>query len=316
MMDHSSEDINFLSNNKEPKFEQNEVFLKYLVDGKVNLLYYENGNLKRFFYNSDNVTPKQLIFKAYYLEENLVGYNEEYKNQLSENLKCGIYDNKIHEIKYNKKKLSEFFINYNECSTGKSINYNPKKKDLLHLNIRPGINFSNLNTSNTYNSGSTDTKFNSKITFRIGAEIEFTLPFNKNKWALFIEPTYQYYKSEAEKIEHTGNISDHLSPLSVDYKSLELPLGIRHYFFLNEKSKIFLNAAYIIDFKMKSSIKTEYSELEILSGNNFALGVGYKYNNKFISELRIQTSKNLLQGYNYWESNYNTVSIILGYTLF
>lgn len=128
MMDHSSEDINFLSNNKEPKFEQNEVFLKYLVDGKVNLLYYENGNLKRFFYNSDNVTPKQLIFKAYYLEENLVGYNEEYKNQLSENLKCGIYDNKIHEIKYNKKKLSEFFINYNECSTGKSINYNPKKR--------------------------------------------------------------------------------------------------------------------------------------------------------------------------------------------
>lgn len=67
---------------------------------------------------------------------------------------------------------------------------------------------------------------------------------------------------------------------------------------------------------MKSSIKTEYSELEILSGNNFALGVGYKYNNKFSSELRIQTSKNLLQGYNYWESNYNTVSIILGYTLF
>ncbi|HCR78004.1 MAG TPA: tRNA modification GTPase, partial [Chryseobacterium sp.] len=95
-----------------------------------------------------------------------------------------------------------------------------------------------------------------------------------------------------------------------------IPLGVRHYFFLNDKSKIFINAAYIIDIEMKSNIRYDYSTLEISSGNNFAFGVGYNYNNKFQVEFRTSTNRNLMQNYLNWTSKYQTSSVIFGYTLF
>ncbi|WP_310468051.1 outer membrane beta-barrel protein [Chryseobacterium sp. JUb7] len=169
-----------------------------------------------------------------------------------------------------------------------------------------------------YSSYSTtdDTKFDNKIAFRIGAEFEFVLPFNKNKWALFVEPTYNYYKTEIETTMYPGTYFEQKSKRSVDYKSLEVPFGIRHYFFLNDKSKIFVNAAYLIDFNFKSNIKYDYLDLEVNSGNNLILGAGYKYNDKFGVEFRVGTPRTLLRNYMVWDSDYTTMSLIFGYTLF
>jgi len=142
--------------------------------------------------------------------------------------------------------------------------------------------------------------------FRVGIEAEFILPFNKNKWAFIVEPTYQYYKSE--------NTKNHVK---ADYKSIEFPLGIRHYFFLNKNSKIFINGSLIYAFSSNSSIDFEYRKnLEVKPSPNLAFGLGYKHNDKYSLEIRSQTSRQILDNYITWSSGYKTVSIIFGYSIF
>jgi hypothetical protein len=69
------------------------------------------------------------------------------------------------------------------------------------------MNFSSFEMVNDYYSGSGNAKFDNKISFRIGLEAEFILPFNKNKWAVFAEPTYQYYKTEKQSLFMKGSLS-------------------------------------------------------------------------------------------------------------
>jgi hypothetical protein len=140
--------------------------------------------------------------------------------------------------------------------------------------------------------------------FRLGLETEFIMPFNKNKLTIIIEPTYQYFKSEGESIK-------------ANYKSIELPIGIRYYFFLNNNYKIFINASFVSDFSSNNSIIDVFSnKLEIKTRNNLAFGIGCKQNKKFSLEFRYQVSRELLSNYLYWSSDYNTLSVILGYTIF
>lgn len=74
-IDKSSEYLNKLSNDKEPLFNEEELFLKVLIEGEASLYHYsEDGNLKRFFYDTQNTNIKQLIFKSYKNFENKIAY--------------------------------------------------------------------------------------------------------------------------------------------------------------------------------------------------------------------------------------------------
>jgi len=146
------------------------------------------------------------------------------------------------------------------------------------------------------------------LAFRAGIEAEFILPFNKNKWAIIVEPTYQYYKSE---IVGTTKVA------KADYKSIEFPFGIRHYYFFNKNSKIFINGSVIFDFSFNSVIDLPYRKnLEVKPSPNLAFGLGYKYNDKYSLEIRSQSSREILDNYITWSSDYKTISIIFGYSIF
>ncbi len=95
-IDRSSENINSLSDDKIPIFQEEELFLKVLVEGKATLYEYVDGNLIRYFYNNDNSTIEQLIFKSYITPENNIGRNNRFREQLWINLKCPNF--KISEI--------------------------------------------------------------------------------------------------------------------------------------------------------------------------------------------------------------------------
>lgn len=316
MLDRSSANLDEMSDNKEPDFEKETVFLKYIIEGKAALLYYEDGNIARFFYNSEKSNPEQLIYKAYRINTGSIGYNEDYKKQITEHLKCDIKTEQIQNTAYNIKDLTKLFTQYNECSGSPIIEYkkNHEQKSYFHINIRPGVNFSNLEINST--NGNVKSDFGKNTSLRIGVEFEYVLPFNKNKWSLFVEPTYSYYKSNLENVQNDVSYYQSSYNTSIDYKFIEIPIGIRHYFFLNDKSKIFVNAAYTLSFDINSSFKYRTVEPEIISGNNLVFGTGYKYNDKFSAEFRVGTSRNLFRNNFYLESNYNTVSVILGYTLF
>lgn len=320
-IDRSSENINNLSNDKNPIFKEEELFLKVLVEGKATLYQYIDSNLKRYFYNKENSNIEQLIFKRYKTTENKIGENNRFKQQLWNDLKCPNFKmSKIENLDYKKSILTNFFVEYNNCNNQEYVNYEEKqKRDLFNLTIRPRINNSSLTIQN-FVSNSRNTDFENKISFGFGVEVEVILPFNKNKWAIAIEPTYQNFK--AEKTTNVNNVSGGMLIANVDYSSIEVPIGLRHYFFLNNNSKIFINASYIFDLSSKSSIEftrndgSNLNSLEVETRNNLAMGIGYKHNDKYSLEVRFQTNREILGNYSFWSSRYKTLSIIFGYSLF
>jgi hypothetical protein len=304
-IDRSSNKFNLLSYDKSPLFKKEQLYLKVLIQGYASLFLYEDNSLRRYFYQTVNNDVDQLIFKKYKTPENKIGTNNKFRNQLYDNLKC--VDISMEELKfmnYNKKELLNLFEKYNNCHNSEFVNFDEKvTSSLFHLNIRPGLNSSSLSMRNNITS-SRNTGYDREWSFRVGLEFEFILGFNKNKWAIIIEPTYQYFKAELE-IANRSNTN-------ADYQSIELPLGLRHYLFLNDTSKVFVNASFLYDFALKSKVRN----LAVGSGINGALGIGYKYKNTCSLEFRYHTSRDILPDYALWTSDYKTISVIFGYSIF
>ena len=319
-IDKSSEQIDKMSSERNPNFQEELLFLKVLIEGKASLFLYIDGNLTRFFYKLNDSEIQQLVYKRYLIDDKILE-NNSFKQELFLKLKCEeIVLNDIKNLRYSNRDLEKLFIKYNKCTGSDYINYKTKQnKDLFNLTFRPSLNYSSLEIQNSV-LGFNDIDFRNKLGIRFGIEAEFILPFNKNKWGIIVEPTYQYFKSEQSK--ETGNVSGGILVSRIDYKSIELPVGIRYYFCLNDKSKLFTNISYVFDFSNNSSIKflrnddSMISELEIKSRRNLALGIGYKYKNRYSMEIRYNTNREILSDYLYWSSNYSSLNIIFGLSMF
>jgi len=262
----------------------------------------------------DENEPKQLVYKPYLIDQSQISYNKKYQDQIKENLICdNITSSEISQAKYNQNDLSKLFTKYNSCSNNQTIDYKEKRsnKDAISLSIRPGVVFSSVDIVSKYNKDNY-VDFGSKALFRIGIELEYTLPFYRNKWAVFAEPNFQYFKDEKTIV-----VSEQTRERSIDYKNIQIPFGIRHYFFINDNSKIFLNLALAVNVPIKADMEfsNDPNAGKISAGNPILFGAGYKYNNKFAIELRY-SKQSLLKNFLSIESNYSNFSVILGYNLF
>jgi hypothetical protein len=321
-IDRSSDDINFLSNDMNPIYNEEVLFLKVLVEGKANLYEYVDSNLKRYFYSKETSNIAQLVYKTYATIDNTVGKNNRFRQQLWNELKCPNFKiSKLEHLEYKKNDLVRFFTEYSECHNNDLVQFEPKqKRDLFNLTIRPRLNSSSLDIQNSISS-SRNIDFGSKTGFGFGLEAEFILPFNKNKWAFAIEPTYQSFKSE--KSTSTSIVSGGEILGEIEYSSVEVPISLRHYFFLDNTSKIFVDASLILDLSSKSLITFKRADgsslnndLEIDSRSNLAFGIGYKLHDKYSLQMRYQASRELLGDYALWDGDFTTLSIILGYSIF
>jgi hypothetical protein len=309
-IDKSSQNINELSTIGKPIFKEETLFLKVLLEGKANLFSYENGNLKLYFYNVDNSKTEQLIYKQYKSRFNQIAKNTRYKNQIWNALKCESFKmSKVENLDYRKNDLVNIFESYNTCKNNTSVNFEKGiKKDLFNLNLRFGYNFSNLNVENT-NSNTEFANFRNGLSFRFGIEAEFILPFNKNKWAVILEPTYQYFTSKDEASTQNAKLN---------FSAIELPIGIRHYFFINDDAKIFVNGSIIFKVNDNSNLTlASGSELEIqsLTNSSIGLGAGFNYKDRFSLEVRYQSIDGFSEGVPLIYTN-NTLSAIFAYSLF
>jgi hypothetical protein len=76
-----------LSKQRDPEWEQRQLFLKVLVEGKAILYGYEDGPILRFFYSlSDSIS--QLVYKEFYLNSDEVATNNTFRNQLWTYVRC------------------------------------------------------------------------------------------------------------------------------------------------------------------------------------------------------------------------------------
>jgi hypothetical protein len=312
-IDQSTQTIDDLGYDRNPEFKKENILLKVLVEGKATLFEYSKDNKTFFFFKTDTIPANQLIYKPYKVSEQQISENNFYKQQLARALKCDqITNDQLVRLKYERNALIKIFKSYNTSQDSEFSSFKPeRKKDLLNIAIRPGITSNKLSITNDaasyYN-----TKFNNQIGFRLGVEAEFILPFNKNKWAIVIEPTYQIYKSE--KTRNNGLSSQ------IDYNTIEFPIGFRHNMFLGNDSKLFINAQYVFEkaINSKGLFEDRYgnNEIEIKPRNSTVFGLGYNYKKKYSVEARINLPKEILGSYVFWESNYQSVSLVFGYSIF
>lgn len=321
-IDRSSEDVDKLSLEKRPIFKEEQLFLKVLLEGKANLYSYKDANLTRFFYSVDNSNINQLIFKSYLVDDDKLRKNTRFKQQLWKNLKCNeIKSKKIKYLRYKKKDLLKLFLKYNRCSNATSTNYYVEKKQKDLFNITPRLHFRNT-TLNIQNASLayTNTDFGNKFDVGFGVEMECILPFNNNKWSLLVEPVYLSINRKQSKRD-TNFFSGGSIISTFEYNTIEIPFGIRHYFFLKNNSKIFVNLSYLFEYNFDSSIKFEGENgnligrpIEIKSRDGISLGGGYRLD-RYSLEFRYNTNRNIL-GSSGWDTKYKAFSIILGYTIF
>lgn len=319
-IDRARNEINVISSLKEPDFREEELFLKVLIEGKATLYSYQEPNFLRLFFRVPDKDITQLVFREYKVYDR-VSQNNQYKRQLASNLICTTINTEyIDNLEYDKRNLKRAFKDYNECANASYIDHEPiQKKDLPRLSFRPGINLRNFIAQNEITEEWSN-EFESNISMRIGLELELILPFNKNKWSITLEPTYNSYNTEL--IKDVSTVSGGFLKSVVQYNSLEIPIGLRHYLFLNDDSKLFVNVNYVFHTSNKSTLEllraddSSLGELILQGRRNLTLGIGYNQNNKYSIELRQHAGLNLLAEFPTWDSTLSTTSLIFGYTLF
>ncbi len=311
-IDRSSIITSKLSHDKNPVFKKETLLLQLLIEGDADLYTYKEKSLTRYFLLlNDNI--EQLVYKKYIQNKSQVAKNNLFKQQLSQKLKCNSLQAKQFEnLTYSKADMTGIVKDYNTCKNPDFVYNKKENKGSFQLSIRPGVTFNNFKIlSDSYYADSEVVNFKSMPGFRIGAEVEYIFPINKNKWSLISEPTYNYIS--AETIDFRGD------PSYLDYNSFELPLGLRHYLFLNDNSKIYLNASIIVVFQLDSTVRMfDGYDFEFESGTNFALSIGYKFKNKFAIEYQYKANEQLDfdRGTIHQTTNFNSMALILGYSLF
>lgn len=320
-IDRSSSISGDLSEIREPIFQKETLFLKVLIDGNASLYEYINNNLKRYFYSVNKSTIEQLIFKKYKVQKDNIIENNGFRKQLWDHLKCiGIEVEDVRKLKYRKDDLVDFFSRYNDCQNSEFINFIGKqKREIFNLSVRPRVTSTFLSIKNDFSNFSYNDSDRS-VKYAFGLEAEFILPYNRNKWSLLFEPTLRNF--ETDKITNVDFVSGGQLMTIIKYNSIEIPVGLRYYLFLNDNSKFFINAAVVFDRTYDSIVEFKRGDgsklisLLVQPRANYALGFGFKQNDKFSVELRYLTDREILGGYLLWNSNYKQLSMILGYTLF
>jgi hypothetical protein len=104
--------------------------------------------------------------------------------------------------------------------------------------------------------------------------------------------------------------------ITVDYTSIELPLGGRHYMYLNKDAAFFIDGAVIMDLTMlgseiNSSNEDSY-DLNVKADAALAFGLGFRYKNKYSLQARYHSARKILN-YENIDSAYNSFAIIAGY---
>lgn len=321
-IDQSSNIPSKFSTSKDPEWKKQTVFLKLMVESDVTLYQYEEANHTRYFISSGNhETAEQLVFKEYVTRDtgSSVLTNNLYKRQLFTALKSpNLQQSDFEKLRYNKDSFMKLFQKYTNLEGKTFVNLDEKQnKSALNFKVNVGIAQGKI-TVRDHSNNTTDVNHSfTGTTFRIGFEAELILPFGQKKWALFTEPNFQIFNS---KDDASTRYEAYKLTIDVDYKFMQIPIGVRHYLFLNNKSKLFLDAGVTINFASDSNIGTSGANLvvqnvynrKIENSTGFFSGIGYNFG-KYSLEARYNFKNNLFAESEAWTAQFSTFGIIASY---
>lgn len=311
-IDKSSRNSNNLTYNEIGNFEDELVFLKTIIKGKIDLYSYSSEKTQIYFYSTSDNESKQLIYRKYKDAENRIKTIEDYKKQLWDNVKCDkITIKDLSKLTYSKKDLITYFEKFNACYLDvENEKYTEERSKNHSLFIKPGLRVSSYSIRNTTSNTRGEIDFTRITGYSIGVEAEFNLFRNSKNWSIILEPTYQSMKGVSDEVRSFFNYKD-----SISYKSLDMALGFRYSYLIPADSRIYATGLVEFNSPINSDIFNNGSPIFIITpGFNFGIGAGYLYKNKFKIDIRYGFNRELLKT-DIWYSDYDYLSISIGYKL-
>lgn len=298
-------------------FEQDTLYLKVLVEGDIDLYQLEEDKLSIFFIEN-NDTIEQLEYKSYYNENYKTRYNRSFRKQIYTVFNSNEFNReKLKPLEYKIDDLLDIFIEYNK-SRGPYKVYYQRTKLKYNVYAKVGINSSTFDVQG--GEGIVNIAFPGETSIRVGAEFELFIPYSKGKWSAFLSPAYRSYQGESRAdISLTDLPSDLTNDNKVEYSSIEIPVGVRRYFFKDQDSKIklYLNAAYFFDVILDNNLILLNEERTLKSGLkfNFVFGGGLQYD-KLGIEFLYFTPRDLVEDIPGFQSDFKNIAVNLSYRLF
>lgn len=312
LIDQSSDNLQIIDNDRNLKLVEKTVFLKHLVEGERNLYSYNDDKIRKFFFSDSSTPITELIYKRYFADEyrSNLATNNEFRNQLAKSFEDVETGQKLKTISYKTQDLKKFFKQYNGPDPDKGLETKTEAAK-VNLHVKPGISFTSVDLEFS-ELPATNVNFTSKVSPRFGLELEYVLPIIRNKWSFFFEPTYISYKQQGQNTKG--------DPAEIAYNVIDLPLGVRHYMFLNKTSRIFIEGFLnLTELKIGDNYvryvipgTTVVREFGFDSRINVGAGAGYSYKNKIQVSARYNF-KNMGQAF---DINYSSFSIIASYNIF
>ncbi|RZJ74794.1 MAG: hypothetical protein EOO45_07545 [Flavobacterium sp.] len=305
-IDRSATGLDRMSSSKEPLWSDEVLFLNVLAEGKANLYQYEQGEVKKFFFSIEpHTVAEQLIYKEY-VSDGKIRENNAFRQQLYNLTSTNASDRDGYKnVGYTKRELVSIFHNFNGDS-GSVSKEKSNKKGTFNIKVTPGLTLTSLNVENISNNA-ISYDFGRKTGFRIGLELEYVLPVYNNQLALFVDPNFQNYSDSGTNSSGFG--------WEVTHQFIELPIGARHYFYVSDASKFFVNLSYSMTFNLKESYirYNDNYKMEISNTYRIGLGAGYAYNRLSIEGR--YTFKHILSESTAFTSDSSVIAFILGYKI-
>ena len=315
-IDRSPISLESLSTTSAPLWSEETLLLRELTCGKACLWIYTEDR-SWFFYSLDDSLPEQLVYKKYHnvksatlREERIVHENMGFRQQLSmylqnENTK----DVNLKNLVYQELPLVNYFKRYNSALSEKQVQPGVEKpeREVLNLKITGSLNYSWLHITNGLNKN-IGSDFGGKANWMGGLELEYFPPFNRNRFGILFDPTFEHYKNS--KI-----IRD--SPRSIDMISVHFPVGVRCNFYLNDDVKFFLDVYYnsFICINKNDGFAMPGYILDIRESDNWIFGGGFAYK-KWQLKLQYHTIRDLFSEYTAWGSDYTKAAVSVSYKIF
>lgn len=323
-----SSDLNY---DRNFNYEFKEVWLRVLIDGPVRLFSFKTPSNIRFYYQKKSEAEITLLrFKRFRAESGHVGSHAQFRQQLAEAFRCVASTHLSPErLEYKESDLIRFFTSYARC-TGIEIEMlqSESARSTVQVSARLGLSTAGLKLEqNLVYEGPTVREVSAdygRAWFpRFGMQFEAILPSKGNQWSVFADPSFQKTTYQTQFVRTYPSVAVTVNS-NVSYSTLDFPVGVRRYWFLNEESAFFCNLSVSMVFNTNSKIAFTADQTlgrpdDIIlhaTQSYLAFGLGFKVNNRLSLEGRVHTARNILGDNPEWNAPYGPGgSVILGVSL-
>lgn len=302
---------------KEPEWDQGHAYLKVLFEGELACLYsYFSEGKELFYYRLREGAIQPLYYKEFRLELNpgiveKTVKNNAYREQLKRDLPCPDTAS-MASMSYTRKALLGYFKNCHDYQQAAYVipEYSLPQKGKFVLGFALSANKMEMSVQDQ--DAALLVTFSPENSIGFGLEAEYVFAFNNHKWSLFAEGNYYSYYSDYSDNSYNNNHSGYV----VDYKTIEIPVGINYYAHLNQQHRIFIKAAVAPHFVLADSGIQFGADVgsECSSSTRSFVALGYSFK-RLSCEARFYSTQNLTQNLYNRGSDYKQMSFRVSYAL-